>query len=84
MVKITVDVDGMMCNMCEAHVNDAIRKKFPIKKVKSSHKDGKTIIISEEEISGEDIEKAIGETGYKVLGMETESIRKKGLFGFKK
>ena len=26
MLKITVQVDGMMCGMCEAHVNDAVRK----------------------------------------------------------
>ena len=25
MLKITVKVDGMMCGMCEAHVNDAVR-----------------------------------------------------------
>ena len=24
MVKMTLDVDGMACGMCEAHVNDAV------------------------------------------------------------
>ena len=33
MVQITVGVDGMACSMCEAHVSDAIRKAFPVKKV---------------------------------------------------
>ena len=28
MIKTTVKVDGMMCGMCESHVNDAIRKAF--------------------------------------------------------
>ena len=37
MVKITVGVEGMQCGMCEAHVNDAVRKAFPVKKVTSSH-----------------------------------------------
>ena len=32
MWKYTVEVNGMMCGMCEAHVNDAIRKAFPVKK----------------------------------------------------
>ena len=27
MYKITLDVDGMACGMCEAHVNDAVRKQ---------------------------------------------------------
>ena len=28
MIRITVKVDGMMCGMCEAHVNDAIRREM--------------------------------------------------------
>lgn len=38
MQEITVGVDGMMCGMCESHVNDAVRAAFPtVKKVSSSH-----------------------------------------------
>ena len=37
MFKITVDVDGMQCGMCENHVNEAVRGAFPVKKVSSSH-----------------------------------------------
>ena len=42
MQEITVGVDGMMCGMCESHVNDAVRTAFPVKKVSSSHGAGKT------------------------------------------
>ena len=28
MTKTTLKIDGMMCGMCESHVNDAIRKAF--------------------------------------------------------
>ena len=38
MTKTVLKIDGMMCGMCESHVNDAIRKAFPVKKVTSSHK----------------------------------------------
>ena len=44
MYQTTVGVDGMMCGMCEAHVNDAVRKAFPVKKVTSSHGKGQTVI----------------------------------------
>ena len=44
MIKITLQVDGMQCGMCEAHVNDAIRRAFPVKKVTSSHSKGQTVI----------------------------------------
>ena len=37
MLKITAKVDGMMCGMCESHINDAVRRVFPVKKVTSSH-----------------------------------------------
>ena len=28
MIKTTVKVDGMMCGMCESHVNDAVSKSL--------------------------------------------------------
>ena len=37
MYQITLNIDGMMCAMCESHVNDAVRYAFPVKKVTSSH-----------------------------------------------
>ena len=39
MIKTTLKIEGMMCSMCEAHINDVIRKAVPgAKKVSSSHK----------------------------------------------
>ena len=48
MIKTIVKVDGMMCGMCEAHVNDAVRRAMPVKKVSSSHLKGETVILSED------------------------------------
>jgi len=46
--EMQLKIDGMMCGMCESHVNDAIRKAFPaVKKVTSSHGKGETVVISE-------------------------------------
>ncbi len=84
MVKITLDVDGMACGMCEAHVNDAVRKSFAVKKVSSSHCKGKTEIIADEPIDDDDLKKAVEETGYKVLGIHTEPFEKKGITFFRK
>ena len=33
MIQTTLKIDGMMCGMCESHINDAIRKDFSVKKV---------------------------------------------------
>ena len=50
MWKYTVEVNGMMCGMCEAHVNDAVRKACPVKKVSSSRSKNQTVILSETEL----------------------------------
>ena len=81
MIKTTVGIDGMMCGMCESHVNDAIRKSFDIKKVSSSHSKKKTEIISEEAIDEDKLRAVVDETGYTVLSVDSEPYKKKG-FGF--
>ena len=81
MNKITVKIDGMMCGMCESHVNDAIRRAFPVKKVTSSHTKGETVILAETDISEEQLRTVMGPTGYRVLEVSIEEYEKKGLFG---
>ena len=81
MVKITLQIAGMACGMCESHINDAIRKAFPVKKVASSHKKGRTVILSETPLEDRVLERTIGQTGYQVLSVRTEVYEKKGLFG---
>ena len=47
MIETIVKVDGMMCGMCESHVNEAVRKACPeAKKVASSQAKGQTVIHS--------------------------------------
>ena len=33
MIKTTLGIEGMMCGMCESHINNAIRNNFKVKKV---------------------------------------------------
>ena len=44
MWKYTVEVNGMMCGMYEAHINDAVRKACPVKKVHSSRAKCQTVV----------------------------------------
>lgn len=80
MFQTTVNVEGMMCGHCEAHVNDAIKNTISPKEVKSSHKDNKTVILSEEKPDEEVIKKAIDEAGYKVSGITVEEVEAKKKF----
>lgn len=84
MNKITVKIDGMMCGMCESHINDVIRKNFNVKKVTSSHAKGEAVIISEQSITEKELSEVIAPTGYEVKGVNIEPYVKKGLFGFRK
>ena len=81
MWKYTIQVDGMMCGMCESHVNDAVRKAFPVKKVTSSRSKKETVVITEMELDQETLQAAISATGYDVGEFWKESWQKKGLFG---
>lgn len=85
MIKTVVKIEGMMCGMCEAHMNDAIRNNFTVKKVTSSHSKCETEIISENELDEAKLRETVEKTGYKFLGITTEPYEKKGfsLFGKK-
>ena len=82
MWKYTVKVDGMMCGMCEAHVNDTVRREFKAKKISSSHSKGETVIITEDELDEDAVLAAINATGYEATSITKEAYKKKGLFGW--
>jgi copper chaperone CopZ len=83
MIETVVKVDGMMCGMCESHVNDAVRKAFPeAKKVASSHTKGQTVIHSEQALDEAKLRDVINATGYEVKGVSSAPYEKKGFFSF--
>lgn len=80
MQKYKVKIDGMTCGMCEAHINDLIRRIVPgSKKVSSSHKD-KIATFLADEVDEDKLIQAIAETGYTALEIEHETYEKKGFF----
>ena len=81
MIQTTIDIDGMMCEMCEAHINDAIRRSFAVKSAKSNRKKKQCVVVSEEALDEAKIRKVIGETGYDLLSISSEPYQKKGFLG---
>ena len=80
MTETTVKISGMMCGMCESHINDAIRRK-----VTASHSKGQAVILSESGLDEAALRQAIAETGYEVTAVSARPAEeKKGLFGFLK
>ena len=84
MIKTTLNIEGMMCGMCEAHVCDAIRKAVPsAKKVSASRSKGEASFLTEDAVDAERLKAAIDSTGYTCLGVESAPYEKRRLFGRK-
>ncbi len=84
MIQTTVQVSGMACSMCEAHINDTIRTAFPVEKVSSSHSKGETVILSQAPLDENALRAAIDATGYTGGEISTAVYEKKGFFRFGK
>ena len=84
MVKTVLKIDGMACSMCEAHVNDAVRKAFAVKKVTSSHGKGRTEILSDAPLDEAALRDALTAAGYTVMAVRTEPYERRGLSRLRK
>ncbi len=85
MIKITLKIDGMMCGMCEAHINDTVRKSVPqARKIASSHKKGECTFIIDGDLDRKKLEEAIAATGYQLNEVISEPYEKRGLFSWQR
>lgn len=80
MYKYTIKINGMKCPHCEAHMDEALKAKYNVKKVKSSHEEKQTILITEDEITEDELKKVVTETGYSFISFTKEPYKKKFLF----
>ena len=69
-MKTVLGIEGMACSMCEAHINEAIRRNFDVKKVKSNRRKRICVIESVEPLDPERIRAVIAETGYELTSIE--------------
>ena len=77
MYETDLKIDGMMCGMCENHINDAIRGAFKVRKVSSSHRSGTARVISEESLDEAVLKKLIDSTGYTLRSVSSRPCLKK-------
>ena len=77
MTETTVNISGMMCGMCEAHICDVIRARFAVRKVTASHSKGQAVILSESGLDEAALRQAIAETGYEVTAVQRAPRRGK-------
>ncbi len=84
MFKTVVKSEGMMCGMCEKHINNAVSRAFITENISSSFKKGETEIISETLPDENKIREVIEKEGYKVISISSEPYEKKKFSLFRK
>lgn len=72
MIKVTVNVTGMMCGHCEAHVNKAVEAAFGVQNVVSSHEAGTTTFTAPEKVDEAKLRQVITDAGYEVTEITQE------------
>ena len=77
MFKTTIEVNGMMCGMCESHVNDAVRNAMTVKKVTSSRGKRETVVLTDDEPDADALRAVISATGRRD---QNRAVREKGIF----
>ena len=81
MYRVLMNIDGMMCGMCEAHINDVIRRNIKdARKVSSSRKKGEASFICENVPDSQLLEKIIRQAGYELKDMSIETYEKRCFF----
>ena len=81
MIQTTIGIEGMACEMCEAHINDVIRKTFSVKSAKADRRKKQCVVVSEEPLDESLLAKAISDTGYVFTSLSAEPYKKKGFLG---
>lgn len=84
--RTVAKIDGMMCGMCEAHIQDTIREAIPgATKVKADRKAKEATFLTDQPFEEKVLRRAINKTGYTYVSSETVPYeeKKKGfhLFG---
>ena len=82
MNKYVLKINGMRCGMCEAHVENEIRKNINVKRVKASHIKNELIVITELELEEDDFHNILDKTGYEIKSYKKE-VEVKKLFGWR-
>ena len=70
MKKLKLTIDGMHCSSCANNIERSVKKVPGVKEVSVSLMTRKSIIEAEDNVTEEDLRKAVARTGYKVVKVE--------------
>jgi Cu+-exporting ATPase len=72
MKKIKLTISGMHCGSCAGNIERSLKKISGVKTANVSMMTNKGIVECEDNVSDEDLKKAVSRAGYKVLNVEKE------------
>ena len=81
MIRTRIEVRNMACEMCEAHVIEAVRKilsRGEARRIRASHRRNEVTIESEAPLSESLVReciRSIGETGYPTGAASSEEVK---------
>jgi len=70
MKKVKLTIEGMHCSSCASNIERSVKKISGVKEASVSLMTKKGIIEAEDNVSEEDLKKAVARTGYKVIKIE--------------
>ena len=72
MKKFKILISGMHCASCAGNIERSIRKVQGVKNVSVSLMTSKSIVESDDNVSEEELKKAVARTGYKAIEVQKE------------
>lgn len=78
--ETAIHIEGMMCSMCESHLETTLRKAFPKASVHCSRKTGICLLKTETNPDPAAIHGAIDPTGYQIVKIEAGKPAKKSFW----
>lgn len=66
----TINIEGMMCPRCEAHVKKALENIEGVDSALASHEKGSAVVELSKEVTNEELKKAVEEAGYDFISVE--------------
>lgn len=64
----TIEIKGMMCAHCEAHVKKALEAIDGVASAVTSHEKGNAVLELTKEVPAEALRQAVEEAGYELVG----------------
>ena len=80
MTRTIICISGMGCAMCEAHISEAVRNAFKVKKIKVSRRKGTAVVLSETSLDEERLRGIIRQVGYVVRYITEETVADRDFF----